>query len=285
MDDLKYRVTIAFVVLLFAWSPASAQSIDVAKVGGTLVVAVPVPTGLVVCSDKRLYNETTGTFRDDFTKIHKVNDKALFVATHTTGFLNGTSGKMAFDIFDVTQNYVSQHSFTPGSEFWNGFRSEIRSKLLAYLAKLKFTDLPGTDLANNRLLFNLVFFDLEGNVAKSYSISVFYEKAKTPIVDVSGVTSEIVRTPKLLGKGKDVMALFVKKPELARDVSILKFDQSYFSVERTTPRDAVTFANRLFSLTNENLPQARVSVTHDCALLSYTNGFGWIDDSGDVIRK
>jgi hypothetical protein len=156
---------------------------------------------------------------------------------------------------------------------------------LAYLSRLEFSSLPETDLANNRLLFNVVFFDLEGSVPKSYSISVFYEKAKTPIVDVSGVTSEVVRTPKLLGKGKDVMGLFARQPELARDPSILKFDQSYFSIDRTTPRDAVIFANKLFSLTNENLPQARVSAVHDCALLSYTNVFGWIDDSGDPISK
>jgi hypothetical protein len=161
----------------------------------------------------------------------------------------------------------------------------MRSKLLAYLSKLRFADLPETDLANNRLLFNLVFFTIEGRASKSYSISVFYEKAKKPILDVSGVTSEIIRTSKLLGKGKDVMALFNKKPELARDVSILKFDQSYFSLERTTPRDAVTFASRLFSITNANLPQARVSATHDCALLGYTNGFSWIDDLGDPISK
>ena len=86
----------------------------------------------------------------------------------------------------------------------------------------------------------------------------------------------------LLGKGKDVMVLFAKKPELARDPSILKFDQSYFNVERTSPRDAVIFASKLFSLTNANLPQARVSATHDCALLSSQNGFHWIDDFGSI---
>ena len=283
MVRLQPRSFTVVLIMAAAASIAAAQTNNkVSAVGGTLVVAVPVPQGIVVCSDKRLYNETTGTFRDDFTKIHKVNDKALFVATHTTGFLNQTSGKMAFDIFDLTQNYVSHHPFTPSTEFWNGFRNEMRSNLLAYLSKLKFTDLPETDLANNRLLFNLVFFTIESSAAKSYSISVFYEKAKTPVVDVSGVTSEIVRTPKLLGKGKDVMALFAQKPELARDPSILKFDQSYFSIERTTPRDAVTFASRLFSITNANLPQARVSATHDCALLGYQSGFNWIDDFGSI---
>jgi hypothetical protein len=186
------------------------------------------------------------------------------------------------DPYSVRWNFDVQHSFTPNSEFWNGFRNEIRSKLLAYFSKLKFADLPETDYANNRLLFNLVFFTVESSAAKSYSISVFYEKAKTPIVDVSGVTSELVRTPKLLGKGKDVMVLFAKKPELARDPSILKFDQSYFSVERTSPRDAVIFASKLFSLTNANLPQARVSATHDCASLSSQNGFHWIDDFGSI---
>ena len=277
-------ITIAIFLMAVA-SVAAAQSNRVSKLGGTLVVAVPVQQGLVVCSDKRLYNETTDTFRDNYVKIHKVNDKALFVATHTTGFLNDKTGKMAFDIFDVTQNYVSRHEFNPSTEYWNGLRNEIRIKLLSYLSRLSFGELPETDIANNRLLFNLVFFAVDGQTDRSYSMSVFYEKAKTPIVDVAGVISEIVRTPKLLGKGKDVIDLFARDTSLASDPSILKFDQTHFNVGRTSTGDAVSFANRLFTLTNAELPQAEVSAIHDCALLSNAGNFSWIDDSGRAISQ
>jgi len=85
---------------------AFAQDELSSPVGGTLVVAVPVQQGLVVCSDKRLYNDTAGTYRDDYVKIHQVGQNALFVATHTTGFLNKATGKMDFDIFDVALNHV-----------------------------------------------------------------------------------------------------------------------------------------------------------------------------------
>jgi hypothetical protein len=50
-------------------------------------VAVPVSEGLIVCSDKRLYNHDTGTFTDNYIKIRKVSDNALFVATHTSRLL------------------------------------------------------------------------------------------------------------------------------------------------------------------------------------------------------
>lgn len=250
------------------------------KSGGTLVVAVPVSEGVVVCSDKRLYNETTGKFRDDYVKIHRVGDKALFVATHTTGFLNKTSGKMEFDIFDVTQHFVSQNGFATTREYWNSLRNEIRKKLSVYLSKQRYSKLPETDAANNRLLFNLVFFAADRSTVNDYSLSVFYEKAQTPIIDVGTVVTETVRTPKLLGKGKEVMLLLASDPSLSRNPSIQKFDQSVFSIQKTSVRDAVEFASRLINLTSTNLPEAEVSASYDCALLSFTDRFSWLDESG-----
>ena len=272
---MKIASVIAAMTLAVA-----AQSSNFSKVGGTLVVAVPVSDGLVVCSDKRLYNESTNSYRDDFVKIHKVNERTLFVATHTTGFLNKTTGVMEFDVFDLAQNFVSHNGFDPTRSYWNSLRAEIKNKLSAYFSKLKLADLPATDVANNRLLFNLVFFAIDAGAAKSYSISVFYQKAQTPVIDIADVAIETVKTPKLLGKGKDVMALFARDQSLAQDPSILKFDQSYFNIARTSTSDAVTFAARLFTLTNRQLPQARVSADHDCVYLNYGNKFRWLDDSG-----
>jgi hypothetical protein len=105
------------------------------------------------------------------------------------------------------------------------------------------------------------------------------------VIDVGNVVAETINTPKLLGKGKEVMTLLSGTPSLANDISILKFDQSYFKIGRTTPGDAASFAGRLFTLTNDKLPQTEVSSVHDCAMLSYVDGFNWIDDSGTVVRK
>jgi len=127
---------------------AAAQNVTVSKVGGTLVIAVPIKDGLVVCSDKMLYNETTKTSREDFVRIHKVNDKTLFVATHTTAFLN-KAGKMEFDVFDLTQDFVSRHGFHTDRAYWASLTDEIRNKLSAYLTKQKYQYLPETDLANS----------------------------------------------------------------------------------------------------------------------------------------
>ena len=280
MTHLQHRSIIIAVFMLAMASAIAAQSDKISPLGGTLVVAVPVQQGLVVCSDKRLYNESTNTFRDDFVKIHKVNDRAVFVATHTTGFLNKTTGKMEFDIFELTQDFVSRNGFRTDITYWNSLRDEIRKKLSAYLSRQKYADLPPTDVSNNRLLFNLVFFAVDGEGAKDYSISVFYEKQQAPIIDVSNVMIESVRNPKLLGKGKEVMALLARDPSIGSDASIMRFDQSYFRAERTGATDAVSFASRLFALTNAKLPQARVSAAHDCALLSNQTGFEWLDKDG-----
>ena len=240
------------------------------------MVAVPVSQGLVTCSDKRLYNDTTGTYRDDFVKIHQVGTNALFVATHTTGFLDKTTGKMAFDIFEITSRYDSQHSFVPTRQFWEGLKKEIRDQLAQYLSKQKFENWPETDTANNNLLFNLVFYSVEGTSIRSYSMSVFYKKARTPVIYIPDVVSEQVKTPKLVGKGKDVMAYLDRSPSLRRDPSILRFDESYFNADKTSIADAIDFSKRLFQVTNAALPQAEVSATFDCALLSYQTGFHWI---------
>jgi hypothetical protein len=186
---------------------------------------------------------------------------------------------MGFDVFDVTARYVARHEFSPTSSFWNGLKSEIRDQLRAYLRQQKFEELPETDVQNNKLLFNLVFYTAMQGRSRSYTIRVFYEKARTPVIDLSGPVSELVRTPKLSGKGRDVMNVVAQDPNLQRDPSILRFDQANFDIEKITIVDAVEFARRLFFVTNTNVPAARVSATYDCALLDYQNGFRWISDS------
>jgi len=250
---------------------------NIQRAGGTLVVAVPVQEGLVTCSDKRLYNDTAKTFRDDYVKIHQVGDKALFVATHTTGFLDRATGKMDFDIFDLTSHYIAQHNFTADRIFFDGLKKDIRDQLLQYLSKRKYQDWPATDVANNKLLFNLVFYAIPGNSIRSYSMSVFYEKAPTPVIYIQDPVTEIVRTPKLTGKGKEVMNYLASSPKLSSDPSILRFDQSYFDARKTTTSDAVNFSGKLFLLTNAAIPEAEVSSTFDCALLSYHDGFKWLN--------
>src|SRR5215831_10158057 len=91
----------AFLVAYFFAQLSVAQGQIIQPLRGTLVVAVPVQDGLVTCADKRLFNETTGSFEDDFLKIRKVDNDALFVATHTIGFLDKTTGKMTFNAYDV----------------------------------------------------------------------------------------------------------------------------------------------------------------------------------------
>ena len=266
----------AFIPIVFA-AGVLAQT---PRVGGTLVVAVPVQEGLVVCSDKRLYNDTTNTFTDTYVKIHQVNSGALFVATHTTGFLDATTGKMAFDIFDITEKFVSKNDFKPSPAYWDSLKKEIRDQLLAYLSPRKYSDWPATDTANNKLLFNLVFYAVDGKTARSYSMSVFYEKAPTPVIYIPNVSAEEVKTPKLLGKGKDVIALLARNPKLSSDPSFLRFDQYSFAPGKTSVSDAVDFARKLFEITNTSLPQARVGKTYDCALLGYQTGFRWLDNTG-----
>lgn len=280
--SLKRLFPIAATLICFALLQGGtpAQNRMTQSIGGTLVVAVPVSDGLVVCSDKRLFNDQTGTFTDNFVKIRKVGNNALYVATHTIGFLDKATGKMAFDVFALTDRYVAQHEFVPGKAYWNGLNSEIRNQLSAYLSKQRFEEQPETDVRNNDLLFNLVFYAVADNKVRSYSLSVFYKKARTPEIYVPDVVNQEVKTPQLTGKGKVVVAYISRNPAAAQDPSILRFDQSRFDARRTSPAEAIAFAKRLFFITNTAIPTARVSATYDCASLNNQSGFHWIDETG-----
>lgn len=281
---LIVRSTKLVFILLFLFDLSAAQSIKNQSLSGTLVIAVPIKEGLVACSDKRAFNDQTGTFNDNFVKIRKVNSNTLFVATNTIGFLDKTTEKIEFDVNDITARYVAKSDFNNRKPFWDGLKREIRKQLLEYLAERKFADWPETDVPNNKLLFNLIFYSTSNESVRSYTLRVFYEKARTPIVYIPDMVSQNVKLPQLGGKGKDVMDYLNRNPSLSQDPSILRFDQAHYDNQKITIVDAVNFAKKLFSLTNTAIPQARVSADYDCALLSYQNGFQWIDDSGFPIK-
>ena len=243
---------------------------------GTLVVAVPVKEGLVACSDKRLFNTQTGTFTDTFVKIRKVNDNALFVATHTVGFFDTRSRTMEFDAFEITAKYAATHDLSAGKSFWDGLKKEITDQLRSYLAKRKYAEWPESDAANNDLLFNLLFYSIKENRPWSHSVKVFYTKARSPVIFVADPITEEIKTPKLGGKGKDLLNYLAQNPGAAEDPLITRFDQANFNAQETAASDAVSFAKKLFALTSTAIPQARVSSTFDCALLRYQSGFQWL---------
>jgi hypothetical protein len=262
--------------IVAAVTPSISATPDADPIRGTLIVAVPLQKGLLTCADKRLFNIEVGTYSDNNVKIRKVGHNVLFVATNTVGFYDRKNRKIVFDAFEVTANYTSRTPFSESREFWDGLKTEIRKKLLDYFAARKYSEWPETDTANNNLLFNLIFYSVDGGRSRSHTLQVFYEKKRTPVVSVTGPVSEDIRSPKLSGKGRDLIAYIARNRSLASDPAILKFDDARFDIQQTSIDDAVEFSRTLFRLTNTGVPKAQVSSTFDCALLSYQDGFRWI---------
>lgn len=252
------------------------------RIRGTLVVAVPVSDGLVTCADKRLFNADAGTFEDDSVKIRRVSENALFVATNTVGFYDRKKKAVAFDAFKVTSDYAAKNDINAGKPFFEGLRKEIADRLRSYLYARPFAEWPETDRPNQGLLFNLVFYTLDGEVVHSHTLKVFYEKARTPRITIPSRFTEVVRVPKLSGKGRDVMSYLARNPSVAAQPAILRFDETIFDQQKTTVRDAVDFSRKLFLITNTAIPQARVSASFDCAYVSHRFGFKWLDGFGRV---
>ena len=267
-------LNLILVVCIFA-TTVTATPIS-QRVRGTLVIAIPLNNGLVTCADKRLFNLDTGTYTDNNIKIRKVDNNVLFVATGTVGFYDLKSKKIVFDASDITADYTPRH-LSDGDKFWDGLKTEIRSKLRKYFAARPYSEWPESDKSNNNLLFNLIFYSLDRGVEKSHTLQIFYEKQRTPVVNVTGPISEEIRKPKLTGKGRELMAYIARDASLSSDPSILKFDEGRFDIAQTSVNDAVEFARKMFRLTNTGVPEAQVSATFDCALLSHRQGFQWIE--------
>lgn len=265
------KFTLLLAMLACGVWPAAARSVQPLR--GTLVVAVPVREGLVACADKRLFNSDAGTFTDDNIKIRKVDDRTLFVATNTVGFYDQRTRTIAFDAFETTSKYTAANKFAPEKSFWNGLKKEITGRLRSYLSNRPFAEWPESDRANNNLLFNLIFYTVRDDRAYGYSMRVFYEKAKTPIITIPDPIREQVLTPKLSGKGREVMTYLARNPSAAADPLIQRFDETRFNAQATTAKDATDFAAKLFQLTSANIAQANVSPTFDCAMLDYSTGF------------
>ncbi|HKP67941.1 MAG TPA: hypothetical protein VJV05_01580 [Pyrinomonadaceae bacterium] len=270
---MKTGAFLTLILLVCSFNLAATSTSE--RLRGTLVVAVPLKEGLVTCADKRLFNVETRSFTDNNIKIRKVSDKVLFVATSTVGFYDDTKKKIVFDAFDVTSNYASQNKF--GGVFWDGLKAEIRKKLREYFGSRDYSEWPETDKANNNLLFNLIFYSIEQATPRSYTLQVYYEKKRTPVITIAGPLNENIRSPKLNGKGRELMAYLDRNPTLASDPAILRFDERKFDIEQATLNDATDFSRKLFRLMSMGIPEAQVSSTFDCAMLSYQQGFRWIE--------
>jgi len=119
---MKGSVSLSIACMAICVSVSFAQA---DRAHGTLVVAVPVDVGLVVCADKRLNNAEAGTFSDDFVKVRRAGPDAVFAATHTVGFYYRKSQKLAFDAFKTTQDYVDKNPFRNDKPFWDGLKVAI----------------------------------------------------------------------------------------------------------------------------------------------------------------
>ena len=274
----RFARSLSFICLLLLGLGSSifVPAVLAAPVRGTLVVAVPYRDGLVVCADKRLFNAEAGTSTDNNVKIRKVDGNTLFVATNTIGFYDQRTRKMAFDAFEVTSEHVSKNGFRDNTQFWNGLNQQIGMQLRAYFAGRPYAEWPASDRRNGNLLFNLVFYSVSGDRAWSHSLRVYYEKARTPIIQVSGPIREEVKTTKLSGKGREVMGFLAANPDAAADPLIQLFDESRFDVRSTSEPQAVDFARKLIRMTSTGVPRANVSPMADCALLGHSEGFRWV---------
>jgi hypothetical protein len=270
---VKVLQLIAVTVLVWLFSAASVAA-QTDPLSGTLVVAIPVDVGLVACADKRLFNGNADTFTDTFVKIRKAGQNAVFAATHTVGFYDRRTKLMAFDAFDVVQDYVEQHPFRNDKDFFDGLKLAILQRMFIYLSGQPYARWPETDTSNRGLLFNLIFYSMNnGRRPYSQTVKVLYEKKRTPVVTVMPPVAELIDSPTLAGKGRDVLKYLNRTPAVASDPALLKFDERTFSVASTKTADAIEFARRLFALTSTAVPDAHVSSTFDCALLDQRTGY------------
>src|ERR1700683_3398202 len=94
------RTTLALTVLLLALAdviiPASSPA-ALLRTHGSLVITIPTHDGLLVCADKREYNELQGPI-DGRMKIFTVGRKTAFAITGVARILDRQTLKTTFDV-------------------------------------------------------------------------------------------------------------------------------------------------------------------------------------------
>ncbi len=253
---------------------------------GTLVLTVPTKEGLVVCADKRRYNEIQGA-TDDEVKVFRLGKGAGFAVSGARAILSRTDFSKLFDATDVVVKYFADKDISNGIEkYWDELQVTIKQEYLKYRAA-GGPDWEAPVLLPDYRLYVLIFFYLdEANRIQVMKVEFRYKKEPPTLLDVVRYrTTEVsLKSAQAEGQGEVVGEIIRGQDARFSDLRsnhLIKRFKAGENPATISVNDALKFAKKLVQATNErnhlisNIPTL-VSQNSDCAIMSYKEGFKWL---------
>src|SRR6185369_10641042 len=154
------------------------------SVRGTLVIATATKEGLVICADKRSYDELRGDI-DTIDKISKLSPKVTssstgnvrFYEVHSSLLTNEKSLKLVYDADDIVKDYFSKKEFKNNEEFWGGLEDVLAEKFKQFLSQTRPEIWPKSAVAPKHILYQIIFsYLVNKNEIRSTLMEFIYKK-------------------------------------------------------------------------------------------------------------
>src|SRR5215813_3822666 len=134
---LGWLSPVVVIVLVLAGFAREHQGVER---GGTLILAIPVREGLVLCGD-RLITDQTGARVGEETKIKPVGERAAFVVSGRVGLdMNTTPRTVLFDAHQLIEQFLKDKDIETVD--WEAYRTTLRDEFLRALERVPFEQWP-----------------------------------------------------------------------------------------------------------------------------------------------
>jgi hypothetical protein len=151
--------------------------------GGTLILAIPVREGLVLCGD-RLISDNAGVRVAEETKIRPIGTKGAFVLTGTVGLdLSTTPRTVLFDANELTEKYLKGRDIDKVD--WDDYCRVLGDAFKNALERVPFDQWPPSRRGTESVFQVLVFYvDAQHDLQGRY-VRLEYLKQQPPQIDLS----------------------------------------------------------------------------------------------------
>jgi len=309
-NDMQIRLksilpmTLIFISIFLTQSLNADDELVVCK--GTLAGMVSCKEGVVLIADTRITN-ALGRF-DTFQKIRPIKSCGMFVVENLTMSIQYHSNdptpifaqERRFDINEIIDDFFNENDPKNIDQNINQLKeilSDYTQKTI--LPKLKYNDY-GVLVNNATPLYQVIIFiinhnnNFTGYKIMAHLTSPFLELLNSEELLTSTITPNMSVEPFKKEFFKKVIPCFYGNNQVANEIldgedsrfNDVRKDPDIVSIRRNISKDklsrkqAIRYLKKIIKVSSDRLPIfdiPPVSSTSDCAILTPTKGFRWID--------
>ncbi len=276
------RLLLSFVSLVMFLSGRCTGEASSLSSHGTLLVSVPTESGLVVCSDKREWNEIRGA-TDGITKIYVVNRRAAFALAGTNAVLNRTTLQPMFSIKALTQKHLQStteqqlfQKIVTLPEFLNDNYSRFHLE-----TGLKLDHPP---YVTDDVVYSIIIWHISKAKVMVHQVQCHATGETGCVASLRDVTQQLGQRAYLDGQTNFVLAAIRQSDprfKSFKDDPDIRTVWTSSNPKNISVEMALRFARKTIRDTNQfhhlvSTTETMVSVGADCSLMNPSRGFEWL---------